>query len=97
MNVPDGIKVIKAYITAENPKPDHVVYVGVRPNSQHTFNFKIYKDTISRAICSLICLEIPEVEWVSASFHPKEIAEAACTLEWSPEINKKTPTVTDYN
>lgn len=94
--VPDGIKVIKAYFAHVYGEPNNVVYVGVIPKSSHTFN---REDLVSspKVFCSLTCIGHSDVKWASGEFNIKELPEIECVLEWSSEINKMTPTVTDYN
>lgn len=89
--VPSGIKVIKVV----TPPADYMgyevtpYYVGVTPNSVHNLYWNISYGA-ERDKYQIKC-----------SSHKKFWAENTdygyrATLSWSPEINKKTPTVTDY-
>ena len=69
------------------------VYVGVTPNTTHYIDINIDVDPIHELF-----------DWlVVCSTHSKTYIDNTATgdsgivdIYWSPEINKKTPTVTDY-
>ena len=63
---------------------DNTNYVGVTPNSTHTLMFVRH----GRSGRKLKCTE-HSIWWASYN-------STNATLYWSPEINKKTPAVTDY-
>ena len=84
--VPEGVNVIKLYI-------DHnIVYVGVTPKTKHKinvitdvhgdeyFNIQVYCVTHN-----ITYMDIDSIDYIET-----------VDISWSPEINKKTPTITDY-
>lgn len=92
--VPDGVRVIKACMYGW---PDYYAsYVGVTQGSQHTF--KIKKISIAEGIdYRLVCIQhLGDVEWDSIRIGEDEPTKGFYKLEWSPEINMHTPTITDY-
>lgn len=60
-------------------------YVGVTPNSTHFLHFVPYSMSGRQLLC-----ETHSICWATHS-------STSATLYWSPEINKRTPTVQDYN
>lgn len=63
---------------------DNSNYVGVTPNSGHTLTWYYGSRTILK--CN------HNKEW-GKNNHP---SKRKATISWSPEINKQTPTITDY-
>lgn len=59
-------------------------YVGVTPNSRHTLTWYYGSRTLLR--CD------HKKDW-GTNNHP---SKRDATISWSPEINKQTPTITDY-
>ena len=83
--VPSGVKVIKV-----KPKYGNIKYVGVTPNTVHSLKWKvIYGNATDSYI--LRCTSHGDIQW-GIDYDSQNI-----TLFWSPEINKQTPTVTDYH
>ena len=72
---------IKVIKVVANDKTD---YVGVTPNSTHTLMFA----HSGMLVIKLQCTD-HRIWWASHQ-------STSATLYWSPEINKKTPNVTDY-
>lgn len=88
--VPSGVKVIELY----TPRADYgygpQAYVGVTPNSVHTLRWK-REYGVNRDTFLLRCVSHKNIVWG----RNYDFGEQA-TFKWSPEINKKTPTITDY-
>lgn len=91
--VPDGVRVIKARLDV---RPTEVSYVGVTPGSQHTFKIKSLQTTEGSVTYSLVCMQHLDDVWDSTRIAIDEPTKEYYMLEWSPEINKQTPTITDY-
>lgn len=87
--VPSSVKVIEA----RSPYKDNwesKEYVGVTPNSVHKLTWRVIVGNNS-TFYRLRCASHKNKDWVR-----NEDYEENAILLWSPEINKKTPTVTDY-
>lgn len=84
--VPDRVKVIKVDALNINTPSS---YVGVTPGSMH------YLQPIgSWLLCSGHYSRLPDgIHWMDAPNN----TNPTYYLSWSPTINAKTPTVTDYN
>lgn len=82
--VPTGIKVIKIEFTMTLNSQIATKYIGVTPGATHSLVWKKGGFKIPKLQCAT-----HNIEWVSATL--KSVA-----LSWSPEINKETPTITDY-
>lgn len=80
--VPAGIKVIRVEATHSYS----TVYVGVTPNTTFTLGWKRYNLNDPRALYNISSYVI----WQKGYENKNAI------LSWSPEINKQTPTITDY-
>ena len=91
--MPDGVRVIKARLDA---RPTEVSYVGVTPGSQHTFKIKSLRTTEGSVTYSLVCIQHLDVNWDSTRIAIDEPTKGYYMLEWSPEINMHTSTITDY-
>nr|DAH95418.1 MAG TPA: hypothetical protein [Caudoviricetes sp.] len=83
--VPAGIKIIK--VTSDN----RTSYVGVNPNSVHALRWK-YIEGNNASFRILRCHSHSDTVWIR-----NEDYDYIAKLSWSPEINKQTPTVTDYH
>lgn len=89
--VPAGVKVIRVV----SPYEDHygassLQYIGVTPNSVHKLEWTVtYGNTIDAY--QLLCTSHSKKRWTINHDYGKH-----ASLSWSPEINKRTPTVTDY-
>lgn len=80
--VPTGIKVIKVEYTALLGGNIATQYIGVTPGATHSLVWT------EKYILELQCAT-HNIQWTPGTL--KNV-----TLSWSPEINKETPTITDY-
>lgn len=89
--VPAGVKVIYAVSPyKDNYEVGRANYVGVTPNSVHKLTWKaIYGENADSY--TLRCSSHHNKDWTANHDYGRH-----AFLSWSPEINKKTPTVTDY-
>lgn len=86
--VPSGVHVIE--VTCDQVD---TVWVGVTPNTSHNIAVYIDEDPY-----------LEDIDWqVVCSRHSKVYIDnhgnndsGIVDISWSPEINKKTPTITDY-
>ena len=92
LTVPYGIHVIKSYNwypTSQKPIQS-VKYIGVTAGKTYTFDMQ--NKRVSHHYESTMVNKESQVEWGK----PGSGKQSYLRLEWSPEINKETPTVTDY-
>ena len=85
--VPSGIHIIKIQWEAD------IVYVGVTPNTTHQIYIDVEEIRPERDQVYVVC------DTHSKTYIYEDLAPTDSTvigIYWSPEINKKTPTVTDY-
>lgn len=88
--VPTGVKVINV----SDWDGVYDVYVGVTPNTTHELSIDLEEiDPGVRMIYSLNCRTHDYKEYIS--WDSSEYGEKA-HISWSPEINKQTPSITDY-
>ena len=89
--VPSGIHVIELY------GDFNTIYVGVTPNTTHHIYIDITQHGHVHFEISVWCSTHNHV-YTSDSFiaDPGEEPSANIRISWSPEINKISPTVTDY-
>lgn len=83
--VPTGIKVIE--VKYKSPLGEqHIMtkYIGVTPRATHSLAWVQAALKFRKLQCAT-----HSIAWASTALHD-------VTLSWSPEINKHTPTVTDY-
>jgi hypothetical protein len=93
--VPNGVKIIQvSYDGSDNA----ISYVGVTSGSQHTLESFTGGDAQPITPHGVWCITHKNSEeyihWVFVRL-PYD-ADPKYRLSWSPEINKQTPTVTDY-
>lgn len=82
--VPAGVKVIKVQDSDMDSNPS---YVGVTPNSTHTLH--AYRKRVGNTSHYYVqCTSHNNLAWAQGGGRRQ--------LRWSPEINKQTPTKTDY-
>lgn len=79
--VPAGVKVIRVQ---SSDTDGGATYVGVTPNSTHT----LHAGRTGWSPCYVKCTSHDNNTWATGDGRRK--------LRWSPEINKETPTRTDY-
>ena len=93
--VPSGIHVIKIYSDAL----DAVRYVGVTPNTTHSIYIDITQLGHVRYVVLVRCSLHGKtyMEENTTTDEPDEDPSDIIKISWSPEINKKTPQVNDYN
>lgn len=93
--VPNGVKIIQvSYDGSDNA----ISYVGVTSGSQHTLELftggSSQPITPHGVLCITHKISKEYIHWVFVRL-PYD-ADPKYRLSWSPEINKQTPTVTDY-
>ena len=86
--MPGGVRVIKVYLN-----DSFFSYVGVKPGSFHSLRTFQGAPTNFITPHGIEC-DNHKKEWILVRI-PYE-ADPSYTLYWSPEINKQTPTITDY-
>lgn len=82
--VPTGIKVIKVEYTTVMNEHIGTNYIGVTPGATHSLIWVQGPFKVSKLQCAT-----HSIDWTQITL--KNVA-----LSWSPEINKQTPTITDY-
>lgn len=82
--VPTGIKVIKVEYTKGPNKYIATNYIGVTPGATHSLIWVQSTFKMQKLQCAT-----HSIDWAPVTI--KNVA-----LSWSPEINKQTPTITDY-
>lgn len=82
--VPTGIKVIKIEFTMTLNSQIATKYIGVTPGATHSLVWEKGAFKILKLKCAT-----HNIEWVPVTLNN-------VALSWSPEINKETPTITDY-
>ena len=88
--VPPGIKVIEVCTPVKEGYGHLYKYIGVTPNSVHKLRWRLVESESSSSY-RLYCASRHKNEW-----GVNYIEDDRARLSWSPEINKHTPTVTDY-
>lgn len=92
--VPSGVHVIQIR------HPDlGIVYVGVTPNTKHTIysNWDMLRPSHYRAYVSCSSHNLIYLQDSITTEDDYQEPSTVCYVHWSPEINKKNPTITDYN
>lgn len=84
--VPSGVHVIKINCAAG------IVYVGVTPNTTHTIDVDVEEIREEHYRVEIYCTTHSTLYLDNLT--PSD--ETSIAIHWSPEINKKTPNVTDY-
>ena len=89
--VPEGVTNISVLADNESGEP---WYIGVRPRTTHSLVVRSFMEEDPEQgevnVVYLTCYTHDKVDW-------DVVVEAdTFTLSWSPEINKKTPSHTDY-
>lgn len=84
--VPSGVHVIKINCAAG------VVYVGVTPNTTHKINVDVEEIREEHYRVEIYCTTHSTLYLDNIT--PSD--ETSIAIHWSPEINKQTPTITDY-
>lgn len=90
--VPYGIHVIKSYSyypTSQLPI-QHVNYIGVTAGKTYTLELALIKS--KHTLSNWLRNKDSDVQWGYCGHGDN----TSVRLEWSPEINKETPTITDY-
>ena len=84
--IPTGIKVIKVEYKQTLGNQNIITnYIGVTPGATHSL---VWRQQGAFKISYLQC-DTHSIKWANITINN-------VTLSWSPEINKETPTVTDY-
>lgn len=91
--VPTGVTVIKVTKTDLG-----VVYVGVTPNTKHSLSigWDMLRPTRYRTYIMCDSHNLIYLQDVITTEYDEQEPSAYFDVDWSPEINKKTPNVTDY-
>ena len=89
--VPAGVNVIKVNTQNNN---SFISYVGVTPGAKHHLHIFI-RSNQGLLMYGLACTSHTDIMWIYFMI-PAE-TYPIYELSWSPEINKMTPNVTDYN
>jgi hypothetical protein len=89
--VPSGIHVIELY------GDFNTIYLGVTPNTTHSIYIDIIQQGHVRFDIQVGCTSHNKVYINDDFFSEEEEPSSNIRISWSPEINKITPTVTDYN
>lgn len=84
--VPSGVHVIKINCAAG------FVYVGVTPNTTHKINVDVEEIRVEHYRVEIYCTTHSNLYLDNIT--PSD--ETSIAIHWSPEINKISPTVTDY-
>lgn len=82
--VPTGIKVIKVEYTTVLNEHIKTNYIGVTPGATHSLIWVRAQFKTKKLTCTT-----HSIDWTAITL--KNVA-----LSWSPQINKQTPTITDY-
>lgn len=85
--VPSGIHIIKIHWEAD------IVYVGVTPNTTHTILINVEETRPERYEVEVRC-STHSKSYIYEQLVPDD--STVISISWSPEINKETPTITDY-
>lgn len=105
---PDGVKVVKVDASASDIRFSTTVYVGVTAGKAYWFiGSVIYNISTRGRVADLHTIDPSNgstsaywIKYISGSptesTGPFHTFKLSVTLSWSPEINKLTPTVTDY-
>ena len=87
--VPSGIHVIEICSDLDP------VYVGVTPNTTHSVFIQVNLSRHVRYHITIGCTSHNKI-YTTGYIPFKKKLDDTMFINWSPEINKKTPTVTDY-
>lgn len=96
--VPAGIIILRVELPPNYSGPQKDIrYVGVTPKSDHTIQLiDYYSDAVFPPFCCLLrCNTHNDITYGMIRF-PGEVNNIFARISWSPEINKQTPTITDY-
>lgn len=89
--VPSGIHVIELY------GDFNTIYLGVTPNTTHSIYIDVTQQGQVHFEIQVGCTSHNKV-YINDNFYSQEGEPSQnIRISWSPEINKITPTVTDYN
>ncbi len=98
ITIPNGVKVIEVYVEAgsDNQEENERVYINVSSSNKSWYNnFGIYNASISEYVGVT-----PNKQYTVALTVHSRLDDSAIAyiyyIKYSPEINKQTPTVTDY-
>lgn len=94
--VPMGITVLE--IEYDTEKVDNE-YVGVTPGSTHKLKIDSYEETEEFAYYVYVGCDAHREYWGIFVWYDEPflgVPDASVIIRWSPEINKKSPTRTDY-
>lgn len=89
--VPSGIHVIEINSDLGS------VYVGVTPNTTHSIYIDVYQIGHVQYDITIGCTSHNKTYITDRIISEEEEPSNIIFINWSPKINKKKPTVTDYN
>lgn len=89
--VPSGIHVIEINSDLGN------IYVGVTPNTTHSIYIDVTQIGHVHYDITIGCTSHNKIYITDRILSEEEEPSDIMFINWSPEINKKTPTITDYN
>lgn len=104
--VPNGVKVVRVFWSkyeSDETSGSPYAYVGVTPGKSYTltcYTFVAGTDPDNTSTDGLYLGSLNNVKWFQRlpadEIWDIQYLDGGFTLDWSPEINKMTPTYTDY-
>ena len=93
VTIPDGVTVIKV-----SHYDLGVVYVGVIPNTKHTLvlDWDMIRPGYYRTYIECLSHNLKYLRDIITTEYDDQEPDPNFEVRWSPEINKQTPTITDY-